>query len=263
MPRSKTRVSPSLEVVESRTLLSAAGPVMTPHALNVVVRDIRGIMNTLARTDDTARASRHLTRLSSRVPSGREGLAPAWRADVGLYSPGTVGSIFTTQGRIVNDLYQYIAIVGGGSGPVTRSGSSPSPNPGTGAGMGSSTGTGTSTGTDTGAGGSTTPEPAASLDSVNIQNTTGLALRVTVHLNVPQVQKPSITWIIPSQGRTTQLFDFRSSTGAFMSMDVSRADGGQTPPPFNNVNLSEPIGGYKGTTFSISVFGSWFNISPL
>ena len=111
-------------------------------------------------------------------------------------------------------------------------------------------------------GGTNSPVPAPSLDSVSIHNTTGLALLVTVRLQVPQVQKPWITQTIPAQGTTTVLFNFGITTDAFMTMDVRRADGGQSPPPLTNLSLDQPMGGYNGTLFTISVFGSYFNVSP-
>ena len=103
--------------------------------------------------------------------------------------------------------------------------------------------------------------PAPSLDSVRIQNTTGLALLVTVHLKVPQIQQPWITETIPVQGSSIVLFNFGTATNAFMTMDVSRADGGQTPPPWTNLNLSQPLSGYNGALFTISLFGPYFNVT--
>ena len=105
--------------------------------------------------------------------------------------------------------------------------------------------------------------PTPSLDSVTIQNTTGLALLVTVHLEVPQFQQPFITETIPAQGNSTVLFNFGTATNAFMTMDISRADGGQSPPPFTNVSLSQPISGYNGALFTISVLGPYFNVTAL
>src|SRR5207247_1406469 len=134
--------------------------------------------------------------------------------------------------------------VAGGNRPVTGSGSTTSPTPGQ------------------GTGGPTTPVPAPSLDSVRIQNTTGLALLVTVHLKVPQIQQPWITETIPVQGSSTVPFDFGTTTNAFMTMDVSRADGGQTPPPWTNISLSQPLSGYNGAVFTISLFGPYFNVTP-
>ena len=108
-----------------------------------------------------------------------------------------------------------------------------------------------------------TPVPVPSLDSVRIQNTTGLALVVTIHLRVPQVQQPWITATIPARANSIVAFDFGSATNAFMTMDVRRADGGQTPPPWSSINLAQPITGYNGTLFTISVFGPYFDVTPL
>jgi hypothetical protein len=57
-------------------------------------------------------------------------------------------------------------------------------------------------------------------------------------------------------------FDFHSATGDFMTIDIRRADGGQSPPPFLNVPLNQPIGGYNGTLFTISVVSGFFNLTP-
>src|SRR5262249_16039816 len=151
-------VSPSVDLVEPRVLLSAATPLLTRHALNAVVRDVKAIMSTLARTEDTVRASARLTELSSRIPSGPRGLAPTWREDLGLYRPHSARSVSRAENRILHDLYRYDRVGGGGGHrPVPGSGSPPPttcPNPG----------------------GTNSPVPAPSLDSVSIHNTTGLAL---------------------------------------------------------------------------------------
>ena len=39
-------------------------------------------------------------------------------------------------------------------------------------------------------------------------------------------------------------------------------DGGQAPPPLSNLSLSQPLAGYNGALFTISVFGSYFNLTP-
>ena len=98
---------------------------------------------------------------------------------------------------------------------------------------------------------------------MTIQNTTGLAITVTVRLDVPQVQQPWITKTIPAQGTTTVPFNFGTATDAFMTMDVSMANGSQTPPPLTDLSLSQPLGGYKGLLFSISLVGPYFNVTSL
>src|SRR5215470_8333234 len=159
MRRTKTRVSPSVDVLEMRALLSRATPLLSQHALSGVVRDVKAIMNTLARTADTVQASADLTRLSARIPSGPEGLAPSWQSDLAFYHPHSARLILTTQRRILGDLYRYVqGGIHGGNPPVTGPGST------------------TSTPTAQGTGGTVTPVPAPNLDSVRIQNTTGLAL---------------------------------------------------------------------------------------
>ena len=246
MRRTKKSVSPNLDVMEPRVLLSAAAPLVSRQAWSGVVHDVRAIMSTLARTRDTVEASAHLTRLSSRIPSGPQGLAPAWRSDIGVYRPHSARSLLTMQRLILGDLFRYVqGGVEGGRGPVSGSGSVTAPAPGQ------------------ATGGAPTPLPSLSLDSVRIQNTTGLALLVTVHLDVPQIQKPWITETISAQGSWVVPFNFRSATNAFMTMDVSLADGGQSPPAFTNVSLSQPMNGYQGALFSISLLGPYFNVTSL
>ena len=261
MRRTKMSVSPSVDVMEPRVLLSHATPLLSKHALSGVVRDVRAIMGTLAKTENTVQASAQLTGLSSRIPSGPEGLAPSWQSDIGLYRPHSARSLITTQRRILSDLYRYVqGGIEGGDPPVTGSGSG-----GIDGGDPPVTGSGTATSTtpDQGTGGTATPVAAPSLDSVRIQNTTGLALLVTVRLDVSQFLQPWITETIPAQGSSIVPFDFGTATNAFMTMDVSRADGGQTPPPWTNVSLSQPMSGYNGALFTISLFGPYFNVTDL
>jgi hypothetical protein len=83
---------------------------------------------------------------------------------------------------------------------------------------------------------------------------------VTVRLNTSSPR--SMTMTILAGQTSPVLFDFMSKTGDFMTMDVRRADGGQPPPPFLNFNLPKPSKGYNGALFTISVLGSFFNVSP-
>ena len=96
---------------------------------------------------------------------------------------------------------------------------------------------------------------------MEIENTTGLAILVTVHLDVSQTYEPSITETLPAQGDSIANFDFGTATNAFMTMDVRLAYGGQTPPAWTGINLSQPMGGYNGTVFTISLFGPFFSVS--
>jgi hypothetical protein len=120
MRRMEMSVSPSVEIIEPRVLLSTGAPLLSNHALSGVVRDVGVIMSTLARTDDTVQASALLTRLSSRIPSGPQGLAPSWQSDIGLYRPHSARSIITTQRQILSDLYRYVqGGIDGGKGDGT------------------------------------------------------------------------------------------------------------------------------------------------
>jgi hypothetical protein len=268
MARTTPRRAPSLDVLESRELLSTATPLLSQHALNGVVRDVRAIMGSLARTEDAAQAGARLTRLSSRLPYGEVTLAPAWQNDLGFYRPGSTWSLMATRRQILGDLYRYVqgGFVGG-NGIVTGQGSTGF-NPG-GLGLGSG---GTTNPTPIpppgypgpGNGGTTHPLPTISPDSVRIENTTGLELQVTVYLETSHTPQPYLTEIIPAQWGSIALFNFGSATGAFMSMNVSLSDGGQTPPPFDGVALSQPLTGYNGALFDISLFGdTYFNVNPL
>jgi hypothetical protein len=229
--------------MEPRILLTAATSLLSPHALRGVVQDVKANMSTLARSGDTNQASHQLTELSSKIPSGPEGLAPLWQKDLGLYDPRAMGSIAAARRRILGDLNHFVRH-GGDNPPVTDSGSTTSPP--------------AAKGPSGGGGHVATP----SLDSVSIRNTTGLALLVTVHLDVPQVQKPWITETIPAEGNTTLAFDFGTATDAFITVDIRRADGLQSPPPFTDFSLPRPMDGYNGASFTISVFGSFFDVTP-
>jgi hypothetical protein len=243
--RRPKRCVPQWDAMEPRALPSAATPLLSMHALHGIVHDIKAIVRTLSETDAVGRASVQLARLASRIPGGREQLASVWRNDVGLYNPHTTGSSGPVQRRLLDDLYHFLQVgPSGGPGVTTPGSTTPStPNPGP-------------------SGQPSLPAPAPSLDSVTIQNTTGLDLLVTVHLKVPQVQQPWITLTIPAQGSPVVPFDFGTATNAFMTIDVRRADGGQSPPPFAHFSLPQPSTGYNGTLFTISLFGPYFNVSP-
>jgi hypothetical protein len=278
MRRKKTGVLPSVDAMESRLLLSTTASVLSRHTLTGVVREVRSIVSTLAKTENTAQASARLTGLALQIPSGSTGLggstglALSWQSDIGLYRPHSERSIIATQKRLLGDLYLHLQLAGNGStSPVSGSGPTTPTTPNQGSG-----GT-TPTTPNQGSGGTTTPSPpvspgpgttttpnppaAPSLDSVQIQNTTGLALNVTVILETPQFPQPSITETISAQPNSTATFDFGTATGDFMMMNVSRAGGGDTPPPWDNINLSQPMNGYNGIVFTVSLFGSYFSVN--
>ena len=273
MRRTKTGLLPSVDVMEPRLLLFAAAPLLSHHALTGVVREVNAIVKTLAKTEDVVQASTELTGLASQIPSGSQGLAPLWQSDIELYRPHSERSVITMQKRIVAELVRFDQLgFDGGNQPVSGSGSTtptmpiqgtqgttaptpipdptpdPTPNP---------------TPTPTQGGGNTPdpPVPTSSLDSVRIQNATGLAIVVTVQLDVSVTFQPQIRGTIPAQASSSALFDFGTATNAFMTMDVSSANGGpQSPTPFNDVMLSQPLGGYNGTQFTISLLGPYFNV---
>ena len=244
MPRPKKSVSPRVDAMEPRALPSAATPLLTMHTLHVIARDVKAIVRTLSMTDAIGRASAQLSRLASRIPGGSERLAPVWRNDVHLYSPHTAGSSGAVLRQLLTDLRRFARDGAGGTG-ASGSGSTPlpapSPSPRQGPNM---------------------PAPTLSLDSVLIKNTTGLDLLVTVRLRVQQVQQPWITQTIPAAGSPVVPFNFGSATDAPMTIDVRRADGGQSPPPFLNFSLPQPMNGYNGALFTISLLGPYFDVSP-
>lgn len=266
MRNTKTSTVPAVDIMEPKLLLSTAGPLISRQALTGVVREVKAIVSTLGKTENTPEASAQLTGLALQIPSGSRGpaastgLALSWQSDIELYRPHSKRSLITTQKRLLNDLNLYIQLGGnGGNSPVSGSGTNTPTTPGYGAG-------GTTTPTPTpnpghGTTGVPNPSPELSLDSVQIENTTGMALLVTVQLETPLPQQPTITQTISAQPNSIATFNFGTSTGDFMMMDVSRAGGGATPPPFDNINLSQPMSGYNGTVFTISVFSSYFSVN--
>jgi hypothetical protein len=241
MRRPKKSISPSVDAMEPRALPSAAMPLLTMHGLHGIVRDVRAIVRTLSATGAIGPATTRLTRLASRVPGESVALATAWRADLALYSPRTAGASQSLQERLLADLGRFLPVGSGATGPGSTSPPSPGPGPGP---------------------GPVQPAPALSLDSVRIQNTTGIDLLVTVRLRVQQIQQPWITQTIPAKGSPTVPFDFGTATNAFMTIDIRRADGGQSPPPFLNVPLNQPMKGYNGALFTISLVSGFFNLTP-
>jgi hypothetical protein len=254
MRRTKMGLLPAVDVMEPRLVLSTAAPLLSQHELRGVVREVKAIVSTLAKTGSAGQASAELTALASRIPSGPEALAPSWQSDIGLYRPHSTRSITMTEKRILGDLYRYLngpnqtVSASGSTTPVTpiqgtANSAAPTPTP------------------VQGTASAPPPVPAPTLDSVTIENTTGMALVVTVHLDVPEPYQPWIAETIPAQGDPTMLFNFGTATNAFMTMDVKAADGAQTPPPWTNISLSQPTSGYNGALFTISLFGPYFNVS--
>ena len=215
-------------------------------------------MSTLARTENTVKASTQLTRLASRIPSGprcwpRRGRATS--GSIALIPRGRSSrqrdrssTTSTDSSRVQSkrqstgdrlgllDLHNSrIGQCGYGTPAYARHGTVQRP----------------------------APVPTPSLDSVRIQNTTGLALLVTVHLECRRSSSRGSPRRFPRRGTRSCTFNFGTATNAFMTMDVSLADGGQTPPPFSNVSLSQPMSGYNGALFAISLLGPYFNVTPL
>jgi hypothetical protein len=265
MRRTKPRLLPSMDVMEPRSLLSTGASLASARVLTRVDHLVKSIVTSLAKTDNTVRANANLASLASQIAPSSPSLAVSWQSDVALYRPGSPKSMITTQQRIIDDLRRLLhndAQAGTGTGIGTGAGSTTA-----GTGTGSTTSSTPTPGTagtpnpSEGDSGTSAPVPAPSLDSVRIQNQTGLALTVTVFLDDSQNPLPFITETISAQGDPTELFNFGTSTGAFMTMDISRADKLQSPAPFDNIQLSQPLGGYGGTLFTISLLGPYFNVN--
>jgi hypothetical protein len=219
--------------MEPRALPSGVLPVLTMRAYNAVIADVRNVMGTLAKTHNVNAAGASLTLVSSEVPFGRQQLSPVWRRDLSIYSAQIPGSGLLMQRTILLDLNQYIlAGVRGGKFAVTGPGSAAFYRPGQGVGA-----------------------PAVSEDSVTIMNSTGLSITVTATL---AGNRQPITRTI-ANGKSA-LFDFGSSTNNFITINVSRSDGLQPPPPLNTI-LSKPVSGYNGASFTVSVFAGLFSVS--
>jgi hypothetical protein len=258
MRRTKPRLLPSMDVMEPRSLLSTGGSLASARVLTRVDHLVKSIVTSLAKTHNTVRANANLASLASQIAPSSPSLAVSWQSDVALYRPGSPKSMITTQERIIDDLRRFLrndapagigigTEIGTGTGLTTSS----TPTPGT-------EGTPNPSQGDSG---TSAPVAAPSLDSVRIQNQTGLALTVNVFLDDSQNPQPFISETISAQGDPTELFNFGTSTGAFMTMDISRADGLQSPAPFDNIQLSQPVGGYGGTLFTISLLGPYFNVN--
>lgn len=230
MPRIKRSASLRVETMESKELLSGGLPVLTMQAYNAVVGDVENVMGTLAKTHDFRAAQFSLTKLSSRIPFGRQELSPTWVGDLGIYSPQAPRSGLKMQRQILGDLNLYIeGGVGAGTFRVVGRGSAVF-------------------------GGPQFKSPAVSAASVRIVNNTGLNITVVATLNGTAQR---ITRQIPNTN--TALFDFQSSSGNFISINISQTNG-RTPPPPLFVGLNKPIGGYFGKSYPITLFGGVYSV---
>ncbi len=230
MPRSKRSVSLRVESMESRALLSGVLPVLTVQTYDTVIADVKNVMGTLAKTHNFSAAQHSLTQLSFKIPFGGQQLSPTWIADLGIYSAQVPRSGLAMQNQILVDLNQYIeAGVTAGTFRFAGSGSSAFNRVGVGA-------------------------PAVSAASVTIVNNTGLNITVVASLNGAMQR---ITKSISIGGKA--LFDFQSNSSNFISVNISRTDGQQPPPPLS-VGLNRPVSGYFGTSYPISVFANVFSV---
>ncbi|MHB1557611.1 MAG: hypothetical protein ACYC61_09040 [Isosphaeraceae bacterium] len=108
MRRGTRKLSPCMEALEAKELLSAGLPVLTMHTVEHVEGRINAIMGMLARTNDRARAGEALTTLSRTIPFGARQLAPAWRFDLRLYQPVIAGSGNAMNKQVFGDLDRYL-----------------------------------------------------------------------------------------------------------------------------------------------------------
>ena len=83
---------------------------------------------------------------------------------------------------------------------------------------------------------------------------------VTIYLRDSQNPQPYITETIPA--REIRLRSSISARDRCLHDDEHQP--GRPPPspaPFDNVDLSQPLSGYDGTLFSISLVGPYFNVN--
>lgn len=227
--KARKGLKPTVEAVEKRWLPSGMVPTLTTQVYRNVVMAVDRAVRDLARSHDVARASEALNAIASKIPDGKEQLAPVWNADLAGYDPRVRGSAVKIRQRLLNDLRADVA-AGVAQDEFDLVG------PGAHALLGS--------------------KPQASLDSVTIVNKTGYDITVTVFLNsTPQ----RIT--NPIANNQQKLFDFNSSTNNFMTLNVARVNNQQPPPPRNGINLNRPIGGYNGKPFTISVVQGFFSVN--
>jgi hypothetical protein len=230
MRRPSRRATLEVEAIERRSLLSGVTSVLTSRTYDTVVAAVERVVSNLKRTHNTARAMAQLSALSERIPFESQQLAAAWASDLASYDPAVRGSGRATEKSLMADLSEDVAAgVAAHALQVT----------GRHARMFSGAGPGA---------------PASSLDSVRVANHTSLTLAVTVTLNNTG---RSIPKTIPGNGASA-LFDFGTATGNFMSINIRNANGA-SPPPYTN-GLNRPIGGYRGTLFSVSIFAGRFSL---
>jgi hypothetical protein len=65
-----------------------------------------------------------------------------------------------------------------------------------------------------------------------------------------------ILYYLPSRGVCAT-----ASTNNFITINISRSDGLQPPPPSPNNVLNKPILGYNGASFTVSVFAGRYSVS--
>ncbi len=131
MRRTKPRLTPSMDSMETRLLLSAAVRLASAQGLSQFVHEVKAIVNTLARTENTVQANAQLTGLASQISPSSLSLATSWQNDVAFYRPGSQKSAITTQKRIIAELHRYLddnAPPGSGTSSTPPS----TPSPGTG-----------------------------------------------------------------------------------------------------------------------------------
>ncbi len=163
----RRRLSPRMEHLEGRELLSTGSPVLTMNRLDGIVGQLEKIAGRVTRTHDTTQASAAIARLASRTPIGSGPLVATWQND--LQSGSTLSRTALRNelaGALYNDVLNDVAA---GTLRVTGPGSlvfqvlSPTPAPGEGSG---------------GGGGSA---PTAGNISVNVTNSFGQTLWVQLY----------------------------------------------------------------------------------
>jgi hypothetical protein len=210
---------------------SGLTPVLTMGRVRFIAAELERTVMNLSRTHNMDVASARLTQIASQVPDGLQQLAPVWEQDLAADNPGAPGSGRAFDRQLLADLKQDVA-AGVAAGEFRLAG------PGAAAFLRGAV------------------LPQASVDSVSVFNNTGFSISVSASLNGTGRSLPART----IANGTSSLFDFGSSTNAFIGINISRPGSNQPPPTSVTLNRPTP-GGYNGKQFTVSVFAGRFSVS--
>jgi hypothetical protein len=242
MQSARRRLSPRMENLEGRELLSTGAPVLTMNRLDAIVGHVEKIAGRMTRTHDTTQASALLTRLASRTPLGSGPLAATWQNEI--HSASNLSRI-ALRDELARALYNDVLHdVAAGTLRVVGPGSlvfrvlSPTPAPGEGSG---------------GFGGSA---PGYINVTLYVYNYT--SYQVSASIKVPG-GTPDPQTIAPNGGMATYYLTFNPSASLYIT--VSDTAGIQPPYTYPYTILSSLNNSYNGVSYNISQVGSYFSVS--